>query len=140
MSNKIPIRSSFHGGYKIKVLQNGLFHKELFFSPEFVIDLQSNLKRYNFGTYFVDGIFDLGFWYRHTRFLDANSENYSPQDAFVIVIGIEKNQMRFGYSYDFNISNLATSSFGSHEISFSIDLPEKRTHNSKFRIVECPQF
>lgn len=138
--NKIPIRSSFHGGYKIKVLQNGLFHKELFFSPEFVIDLQSNLKRYNFGTYFVDGIFDLGFWYRHTRFLDANSENFSPQDAFVVVIGIEKNKMRFGYSYDFNISNLTTSSLGSHEISFSIDLPEKRVHNSKFRVVECPQF
>ena len=37
-------------------------------------------------------MFDLGFWYRHTRFLDANSENFSPQDAFVVVIGIEKKQ------------------------------------------------
>ncbi|MFL2579558.1 MAG: PorP/SprF family type IX secretion system membrane protein [Parvicellaceae bacterium] len=139
-TNKIPIRSSFHGGYKIRVLQNGLFHKELFLSPEFVIDLQSNLKRYNFGTYFVDGIFDLGFWYRHTRFLDANNENYSPQDAFVVVIGVEKNNLRFGYSYDFNISNIATSSLGAHEISFTIDLPEKRKHDSKFRVIQCPQF
>jgi type IX secretion system PorP/SprF family membrane protein len=139
-SNKIPMRSSFHGGYKIKVLQNGLFHKELFLSPEFVIDLQSNLKRYNFGTYFVDGILDLGFWYRHTRFLDANNENFSPQDAFVIVFGIEKNDLRFGYSYDFNISNLSTSSLGAHEISFTVDLPEKRKHDSRFRVIQCPQF
>jgi type IX secretion system PorP/SprF family membrane protein len=139
-SNKIPIRSSFHGGYKIRILQNGLFHKELFFSPEFVIDIQSNLKRYNFGTYFVDGIFDLGFWYRHTRFLDANNERYSPQDAIVIVIGVEKDNLRFGYSYDFNVSNLSTSSLGAHEISFTIDLPEKRKHDSKFRVIQCPQF
>ena len=139
-SSKIPIRASFHGGYKIRILQNGLFHKELFLSPEFVIDLQSNLKRYNFGTYFVDGIFDLGFWYRHTRFLDSNNENYSPQDAFVVVLGVEKNNLRFGYSFDINISNLATSSLGSHELSFTIDLPEKRVHNSKFRVVQCPQF
>lgn len=139
-NSKIPIRGSFHGGYKIRILQNGLFHKELFLSPEFVIDLQSNLKRYNFGTYFVDGIFDLGFWYRHTKFLDSNNENYSPQDAFVIVLGVEKNNLRFGYSFDINISNLATSSLGSHELSFTIDLPEKRVHNSKFRVVQCPQF
>ena len=112
----------------------------MFFSPEFVIDFQSNLKRYNFGTYFVDGIFDLGFWYRHTRFLDANNENYSPQDAFVVVIGVEKNNLKFGYSYDFSISNIATSSLGAHEISFTIDLPEKRTHDSKFRVIQCPQF
>ena len=51
----------FHGGHKIRILKNGLFHQELFVTPEFVLDFQSNFRRLNFGTYFVDGIFDLGF-------------------------------------------------------------------------------
>ena len=78
-----------------------------YFPPEFVIDLQSNLKNINFTGLILLVIFDLGFWYRHTRFLDAN--NGSPQDAFVIVVGVEKNNLRFGYSYDFNISILLLS-------------------------------
>jgi type IX secretion system PorP/SprF family membrane protein len=138
--DRIPIRTSMHGGYKIKILKNGLFHKELFLTPEFVFDFQKNLKRYNFGTYFVDGIFDLGLWYRHTRFLDANNDKVAPQDALVFVLGVENNNIRVGYSYDFNLSRLIVSSSGAHEISFTIDLPEKKQHASKFRVVNCPQF
>ena len=138
--DKIPIRTSAHGGYKFRLLQNGLFHKELFVTPEFVLDFQKNLKRYNFGTYFVDGIFDLGIWYRHTRYLDANNESFSPQDAIVFVAGVETNNIRIGYSYDFNLSNLVVSAVGAHEISFTMDLPDKKEHNPKFRVVNCPQF
>jgi type IX secretion system PorP/SprF family membrane protein len=138
--DKIPIRTSLHGGYKIKILQNGLFHKELFVTPEFVFDFQKNLKRYNFGTYFVDGIFDLGLWYRHTRFQDSNNSGIAPQDAIVIVAGVENKNIRIGYSYDFNLSRLVVSSIGAHEISFTMDLPEKKVHASKFRVVNCPQF
>jgi len=138
--DKIPIRTSFHGGYKIRILQNGLFHKELFVTPEFVMDFQSNLKRYNLGTYFVDGIFDLGFWYRHTRVMDANNESVSPQAALVIVAGVETNNVRIGYSYDFNLSRLVTSSVGAHELSFTMDLPTKKQTTTKFRVINCPQF
>ena len=138
--DKIPIRTSLHGGYKLRVLKNGLFHKELFVTPEFVLDFQKNFKRYNFGTYFVDGIFDLGLWYRHTRFIDSNNDKLAPQDALVFVLGIESNNIRIGYSYDLNLSKLVASSIGAHEISFTMDLPEKKEHASKFRVVNCPQF
>lgn len=138
--DKIPIRSSFHGGYKIKLLKNGLFHKELFVTPEFVIDFQRNLKRYNFGTYFMDGIFDLGLWYRHTRILDPNNEAATPQDALVFVAGLETNNIKIGYSYDFNLSRLVVSAIGAHEVSFTMDIPSKKPHDSKFRVMNCPQF
>ena len=140
IKDKIPIRTSFHGGYKVRILKNGLFHKELFVTPEFVLDFQKNLKRFNFGTYFVDGIFDLGLWFRHTRFKDANNDKIAPQDALVIVAGVENKNIRIGYSYDLNLSRLVSSSIGAHEISFTMDLPEKKVHSSKFRVVNCPQF
>ena len=139
-SDNLAIRSSFHGGYKIRILKNGLFHQELFVTPEFVLDFQSNFKRLNFGTYFVDGIFDLGFWYRHTRIQDANNAGFAAQDAIVIVFGIEKNNLKFGYSYDFNLSNLVSSSIGAHEVSITLDIPSKIEPSTKFRVINCPQF
>ena len=125
---------------KIRILKNGLFHQELFVTPEFVLDFQSNFKRLNFGTYFVDGIFDLGFWYRHTRIQDANNEGFAAQDAIVIVFGIEKSNLKFGYSYDFNLSNLVSSSIGAHEVSITLDIPSKIEPSTKFRVINCPQF
>ncbi len=139
-SDRLPIRSSFHGGHKIKILKNGLFHQELFVTPEFVFDFQGNFRRLNFGTYFVDGIFDLGFWYRHTRFQDANNEGLAPQDAIVVVLGIEKNNLKIGYSYDINLSNLINSSIGAHEISLTLDIPSNIQPETKFRVINCPQF
>ena len=35
----------------------------------------------------------------------------------------EKNNLKIGYSYDFNLSNLLASSIGAHEISFTLDIP-----------------
>ena len=62
-----------------------------FFSPEFVIDLQSRPKKIQFWDLFCRWYFRFRVLVRHTRFLDANNEIVSPQDAFVIVFGIEKN-------------------------------------------------
>ena len=105
-----------------------------------MLDFQSNFKRLNFGTYFVDGIFDLGFWFRHTRIQDANNAGFAAQDAIVIVFGIEKSNLKFGYSYDFNLSNLVSSSIGAHEVSITLDIPSKIDPSTKFRVINCPQF
>ena len=88
-SDRLPLRTCFHGGHKIRII-NGLFHQELFVTPEFVLDFQSNFKRLNFGTYFVDGIFDLGFWYRHTRLQDPNNAGFAAQDAIILVLEFRK--------------------------------------------------
>ena len=139
-TDKLPVRTCFHGGHKIRILKNGLFHQELFVTPEFVLDFQSNFKRLNFGTYFVDGIFDLGFWYRHTRLQDPNNAGFAAQDAIIVVLGLEKNNLKIGYSYDFNLSNLLASSIGAHEISFTLDIPSSVKKVTKFRVINCPQF
>ena len=107
-SDKLAIRSSFHGGYKIRILTKRIISSRIICYPRICFRLSINFKRLNFGTYFVDGIFDLGFWYRHTRIQDANNLGFAAQDAIVIVLGIEKNNLKFGYSYDFNLSNLVS--------------------------------
>jgi len=139
-SNKIPIRTTFHGGYQIEVLRNGLFHKALFISPNILFDFQSNFKQINFGSYFVDGVLAFGIWYRHSSLLDAFNDTFSLQDALVLMGGIENSKMRIGYSYDLNLSKLIRSSLGSHEISLTFDLPESKQKSNKYRVIYCPVF
>ena len=139
-NNKIPIRYTLHGGRQIKVLKNGLFHKALFISPNFLFDLQSNFKQFNFGSYFVDGVLGFGIWYRHTNFLNPANDEFRLQDAIVLMAGVETTKMRIGYSYDINLSNLIGSSAGSHELSITFDLPKKEGKSDKYRVIYCPIF
>ena len=139
-NNKIPIRYTLHGGRQIKVLKNGLFHKALFISPNFLFDLQSNFKQFNFGSYFVDGVLGFGIWYRHTNFLNPTNDEFRLQDALVLMAGVETTKMRIGYSYDINLSNLIGSSAGSHELSITFDLPKKEGKSDKYRVIYCPIF
>jgi type IX secretion system PorP/SprF family membrane protein len=139
-NNKIPIRYTIHAGKQIKVLKNGLFHKALFISPNFLFDLQSNFKQFNFGSYFVDGVLGFGVWYRHTNFLNPNSEQFRFQDALILMGGIENKKLRIGYSYDISLSNLGINSGGAHEISITFDLPQKEGKSDKYRVIYCPVF
>jgi hypothetical protein len=62
-------------------------------------------------------------------------------DAIIGLIGIKTKQLHIGYSYDFTISNLISSTSGSHEISLvyefnSFTLGQRK----KIRAIPCPEF
>jgi hypothetical protein len=63
-------------------------------------------------------------------------------DAIIGLVGIKTKQLHIGYSYDFTISNLISSSGGAHEISivyeftsFSIGTTRRKIH-----AIPCPEF
>jgi hypothetical protein len=115
-------------------------NKGFFISPNFLFDLQSNFKQFNFGTYFVDGVLGFGVWYRHTNFLNPNSDQFKFQDALILMGGIENKKLRIGYSYDISLSTLVINSGGAHEISITFDLPQKESKSDKYRVIYCPVF
>ncbi len=140
-NNKIPLRYTIHGGKQIKFLKNGLFHKALYISPNFLFDIQSNFKQFNFGSYFVDGVLGFGIWYRHTNFFNAEFDELKLQDALVLIGGVETNKMRIAYSFDLSLSTIIRGSAGSHEISITFDLPAKEKNKvNKYRVIYCPVF
>jgi hypothetical protein len=48
-------------------------------------------------------------------------------------------QLRVGYSYDFTISNLVSSTGGAHEVSITYEFKTTRKRE-KPRMVPCPEF
>ena len=62
-------------------------------------------------------------------------------DAIMVVIGTKiNNKIRIGYSYDYNVSYLNKSNFGSHEISVSYFINRKFLTKSKGNILYNPRF
>ena len=53
-----------------------------------------------------------------------------------MLLGIETETIRFGYSYDITISQLTPATGGTHEITLAIFVALE----SKFRTVSCPTF
>jgi hypothetical protein len=84
------------------------------------------------GGYFIKNVFMGGVWYRHT---DPNS------DALILMVGVKKDAIRIGYSYDLTVSDARAAAPGSHEISLIIESQKYPTYNKKkWRKINCPDF
>jgi len=64
-------------------------------------------------------------------------------DAFVMQLGLYMKNLTIGYSYDFTVSSLQTTSGGAHEISLIYEFstkPVQRSVKQKYRMIPCPTF
>ncbi|SEA87188.1 PorP/SprF family type IX secretion system membrane protein [Pedobacter hartonius] len=104
---RIPIRSTFHGGARIKISD------ALDITPNGLYMRQGTARETSLGAYaqyFVNPETNLLF-----------GSNYRKDDAAIAYFGMQLKNIAFGLSYDFNTSNLsrATGSRGGLEISVS---------------------
>lgn len=67
--------------------------------------------------YQIDGT--LLAWYKRTVFMGIS---YRHQDAVAVLVGYKNNMFRFGYSYDYILSDIAGFVSGSHEINLTLYL------------------
>lgn len=118
----LPMKITGHAGAIIP-FQKG---NEKYISPNIIYQVQQNFQQLNLGMYVVSGPIVGGLWYRN-------------QDAFILLIGLQKDQIKLGYSYDVTISRLGNATAGSHELSFQLQFQCKPKHK-KFRTVSCPSF
>jgi type IX secretion system PorP/SprF family membrane protein len=104
---RIPIRATVHGGARIKISDalditpNGLYMKQ-------GTAYETSVGAY--AQYFVNPEANLLF-----------GTNYRHEDASIVYIGMQLKSLNFGFSYDFNTTNLsrATGSKGGFELSVS---------------------
>ena len=120
--SKLPMKITAHGGAMIP-LEKG---NESYISPNILFQKQQDFQQLNLGLYVVRGPIVGGLWYRN-------------QDAFILLLGFQKAQIKLGYSYDVTVSRLGNATAGSHEISFQLQFQCKPKHK-KFRTVSCPSF
>ncbi|MBY0424498.1 MAG: type IX secretion system membrane protein PorP/SprF, partial [Cytophagales bacterium] len=145
--SRLPIKLSFHGGYKILFPVRNRKPKptdpERSLTPTFMYKHQGPFNQLDIGMYFNYQPFVLGIWYRGVPFL-RNAVGYNNYDALFIQVGYQVGNLAFSYSYDYTISGLAGLTGGSHEIAVTYlfchgKYPVKRKPPLKHQRNPCPQ-
>lgn len=122
----LPRKYTIHAGANIPLNNANKYSDEASISPNILFQKQGDFTQLNLGLYAKKGAIVGGLWYRGN-------------DSFIVLIGIEANSMRIGYSYDVTISKLTNASAGAHEVTlgyqFSCKVPKP-----KYRAGICPSW
>ena len=141
LPQRLPIEYSVQLGAKIDLnKEEREVHQKKYFSPVLHYRRQNKFDQLDLGFYFTKHIFTLGLWYRGIPVLKAYKPGYQNNDALAIIVGIQTDKMKIGYSYDQTISNLNTVSRGAHEITLSYQLCNPKKRKPKLVLVSCPKF
>ena len=138
---RLPMKVTIHAGARIPLL-DGLrtANRASYLTPSFIYQVQGVISQFNIGlNYHIDPV-SLGLWYRGKPF-QQNAIGSVNHDALVLQLGLYLEKMTIGYSYDFNISQLSTSSGGAHEISIMYEFAAKPLHRGvkkRNRLIPCP--
>jgi type IX secretion system PorP/SprF family membrane protein len=138
-----PIKYSLFGGYQVvkkSRLQNPIDETV---SLAFYFRHQDTFTQLDMGLYWYKAPLMLGLWYRGIPFWGGSEDDpyrKDPRgDAIAFLVGYKMDQVRVGYSYDFTISNLVSSTGGAHEIIVTYQFKTTRKKR-KARMIPCPEF
>lgn len=127
----LPMKITATGGVKIPigVSRRNRSAKDNSITPAILYQRQGEFSQVNVGMYVNLEPMVFGVWYRN-------------QDALVGLLGIKTGNFRFGYSYDFTVSNLGQNvSGGSHEVSVVFEIERRQSRKRpKARDLPCPKF
>ena len=133
----VPFKFNLYGG--IQVLNKSRLRQKMQEVMSIALNFQKQSKFYqtDIGLYYFKNPLIFGLWYRGIPFVTSQAG-----DAIIGLIGIKTDVVHIGYSYDFTISNLITSTAGAHEISLIYEFNTMSLAQSRRRIraIPCPEF
>lgn len=133
-SSKAPVyrRITANAGLQIPVGPQGKNLKNTSnISPNIMYMQQgSAFSELNLGMYYNKGFFVLGAFFRQTS---ANS------DAAIFLLGLRREKLRIGVSYDATISKARGGTGGSYEVSLAFEF-RKKVRTRSPRAIRCPEF
>ncbi len=126
--SRLPMKLTGHIGAVIPASGKGSMYttNDVKISPNIMFRKQGTFTQLNMGMYVRKGALVGGIWYRN-------------KDAFIVLVGVQTDVLKIGYSYDVTISKLSLASGGAHEVSLGINFnckPKRKT----FRTISCPSF
>ncbi len=130
-----PMKFTVFGGAQV-VKRGQLFNPiDESLSLAFLFRHQDLFNQLDLGVYWYKAPLMLGLWYRGIPVVSMDPRG----DAVAFLVGYKMDDIRVGYSYDFTISNLVSSTGGSHEVSLVYEFSTTRKR-SKRRMIPCPEF
>jgi type IX secretion system PorP/SprF family membrane protein len=141
--SRLDMKTTIHGGARL-TLTSGPREQDRasYITPSFIFRKQGSITQLDFGlNYHVDPI-SVGVWYRGKPF-ETNYIGTVNQDALILTLGMYLKTLTIGYSYDFSISKLSTTSGGAHEIAIVYEFvakPINKGVKKRNRLIPCPTF
>ncbi len=134
---KVPIKFNLYGG--VQILKKTRLRVKLQEVLSVAVNIQKQAKFYqtDLGLYYYKDPLIFGLWYRGIPLITSQAG-----DAIIGLIGIKTSQFHFGYSYDFTISNLISSTAGAHEVSliYEFSTVNLGSQRRRIRAIPCPEF
>ena len=130
-----PIKYQVFGGAQVMKKGHLLNPIDESLSIAFLVRHQWVYTQLDLGVYWFKSPMMFGIWYRGVPIFGEDPKG----DALSFLVGYKNNQLRVGYSYDFTISNLVSSTAGAHEISITYEFKSVRK-KQKHRMLPCPEF
>jgi type IX secretion system PorP/SprF family membrane protein len=133
----VPLKFNLYGGMQLIKKTRLMVKMKEVMSIAFNFQMQQKFYQTDLGLYYYKEPLMFGLWYRGIPFVTSQAG-----DAIIGLVGIKTGQLHIGYSYDFTISNLISSTGGAHEISLmyefnSFSLGQQR---KRIRAIPCPEF
>jgi type IX secretion system PorP/SprF family membrane protein len=128
--SRIPMKISLFGGYKYYF--GGTYSQQVreSISVTAMFRNQGKFNQLDMGAYWSRNPISIGLLYRGIPFFNNEVKGVFNNDALIMMGGISTQNFKIGYSYDFTISRLITSTGGAHELSliyhFNQGAPSKR--------------
>ena len=133
----VPVKFNLYGGAQI--LKKTRLRQKIQEVMSVAMNFQRQGKYYqtDLGLYYYKDPLVFGLWYRGIPFVTSQAG-----DAIIGLVGIKTNQLQIGYSYDFTISNLISSTGGAHEISlvYKFNNLSIGAQRKRIRAIPCPEF
>jgi len=131
---KYPAKFTVFGGTRLYKLERLISTKRQTVTIAGSYRHQGYTDQIDVGLYWSYAPIVLGVWYRDLPLI----KDYTRRDALSLLLGYNYHEFNIGYSYDFTISRLVTSTGGAHEISMSYRFDIERKH--RFKPIPCPDF
>ncbi len=133
----LPAKFSLHGGMRYN-LSSGTFNRDLVMA--FNYKSQAKFDQLDLGFYYEQMPIAIGLWYRGLP-IKQYKPGYGNREALIFMAGYTIKYLKVAYSYDYTISKLFASTFGSHELSLTYEFMDKRKRLGKGRkFVPCAKF
>lgn len=141
--SRLPMKTTIHAGVRMNLNSGPAGGRTSYLTPSIMWRRQgSSFTQFDLSVnYHVDPV-SIGLTYRGqpwTKTVIGSAQ----QDALILFLGLYFKQLTIGYSYDFTVSELQTSSGGAHEISLVWEFRTKSSSKSekkKYRLIPCPTF
>lgn len=130
----VPAKLNIYGGYKHSMNVGLTKNKERSVSGSALIKVQGRKAQLDIGGYGIVTPMLFGIWYRGIPLTSGRT-----RDAIAVLVGLNMNGVSLGYSYDFTISPLKTTTGGSHELSLMYKINQyQRIRKGRIKRISIP--